>query len=78
MSTEWDLLVIAEDIEPGDTLIYEKDGIEHKTVFCKIEAGIIYTKEGRGAVRKFRASSLEEVKGSAFLVRKSDEALLLK
>lgn len=78
MNTEWDLLVIAEDIEPGDTLVYEKDGVEHLTVFCKIDAGIIYTKEGRGAVRKFRASSLEEVKGSAYLVRKSDQVLTLK
>ena len=76
--TEWELLEVAEDIEPGDTLIVERDGTEHKMVFSKVDSGYVYLIDADRKTHKFRSSSMEQVGGSGFILRKSEEPLSLK
>jgi len=76
--SEWELLEITEEIEPGDTLVIEHEGVEQLLVFKKFDAGIIYMVDSARKTRRFRGTSLEEIGGSGFILRKSEEALSLK
>lgn len=69
---EWELLVAAEDIEPGDTLtIEEEGGDQSKAQFVKEKGrGTIELKGKEGAVRLFSVHNLEELEGYAFITGK--------
>lgn len=74
---EWELLVTSEGIEPGDTLDVDEDGDNILMVFNSYRGGKVYCTGSEGIKRSFRATNLEEVNGTAFIVKKSDEELEL-
>jgi len=71
---EWELLVAADDIEPGDTLNVEGDDDE-TMVFVSYGKGVVQLKDKTRKIRKFHGSSLEEVDGSAYITGKSEDEL---
>lgn len=76
---EWELLVAAEDIEPGDTLEVElEDGEMALMVFTKIDKGVVKLLDSDGATRSYSQASLEELKGYSFITGKSSERLNAK
>jgi magnesium-transporting ATPase (P-type) len=79
-SSEWELLVIAEDIEPGDSiLVEEEDGSSADMVFIKVRPrGVVELLDIDGSSRLYSASSLEELKGYSCIVGKSDAGLSAK
>lgn len=68
---EWELLEISEDIEQGDTIVIDDDGEEIVMIFVKYTKGVVTLRKG-DSVRKFRASSLEEIDGNACIVGKNE------
>ena len=70
---EWELLEVAEDIEPGDNIVIDQGGEEISLVFVKYEKGLVHLKNPEDGSRwVFRGSSLEEVDGECFIVRKGE------
>lgn len=73
---EWDLLVAAEDVEPGDTLEVElEDGETTQMVFLKAEKGAIKLLTIEGETKFYSQISLEEMKGYSFITGKSEDRL---
>lgn len=70
-SNEWELLAIAEDIEQGDSVVIDDEGEEIEMIFVKYERGAVHLRSG-DVRRKFRAVSLEEADGTAYILRKAD------
>jgi len=73
--TEWDLLVIAEGIEQGSTIIVENDhGEEEYFVFVKEKDGkTIILKDSEKDQYLFSKISLEEVGGNRFITGAVEE-----
>lgn len=70
---EWELLEVAEDIEPGDNIVIDEGGEEVTLIFVKYERGVVHLKNPENNSRRtFRGSSLEEVDGECFIVRKGE------
>lgn len=71
--TEFDLLVIAEEIEPGDVLVVEEDGEEIYMVFVKeLDAKTVLLKDRSKQERLFSKLTLEERDGEAFIIGKKE------
>ncbi len=79
MYNEWELLVVAEDIEPGDTLVVERDsGTPELMVFVEeSENNTVILKDANGSEFSFSVNTLEEYGGYRFIVGKSDEELVI-
>lgn len=76
MYSEWELMAISEDIEPGDTVIVESDDGEELLVFVQEKnKNVILFRDADGEIRQFSQSSLEEIGGSAMITGKSNVEL---
>ena len=73
MYSEWELMAISEDIEPGDTVIAEDDsGEEELLIFVRQKnANVVILKDEAGNLRNFSTQSLEELGGSSSIKGKS-------
>lgn len=74
MNNEWELLMIADDIEPGDTIVVEdsETGESHEMIYVKQPDRKTVALRGQdGATKRFSASSLEELDGECVIVGKS-------
>lgn len=69
---EWELLEIADDIEPGDSLAVESDEGSEVMIFKRYINGMVWCRDESGTTRKFRASSLEEIGGSGYITGKAE------
>lgn len=72
--TEWDLLVVAEEIEQGDVLVVEADGDTEEMVFVKEkDSKTIILKDKTKTQRFFSKHSLEERGGDYVILGKKEE-----
>lgn len=71
--SEWELLEITDDIEPGDLVDVDDCGATIKMVFVKCDRNIVTLKPRGGQRRYFRGSSLEEIDGEAYITGKSED-----
>jgi len=77
--SEWALLVIAEDIEVGDTISVEsEEGATEDMVFIGESKKGVKLKDVTGEVHYFSEDSLEEVNGYRVISGKSENELRLK
>lgn len=72
-SNEWELLEIAEQIEPGNYVIVEDGGVDIRMQFVRYDRGIVHLKDARGSWHKFRGASLEALEGEAVISQKADD-----
>ncbi len=80
-STEWELLVVAEDLEPGDTLRVETgDGEEVLMVLSSswTNLGVVILIDEYGRQHHYNTLTLEEREGDSFILGKSEEHLSLR
>ena len=77
MYNEWELLVLAEDIEPGDTLVVERDSGEMDLMIYVREKTnkAVLLKDREGKETPFSTQTLEENGGYRYIVGKSDTDL---
>lgn len=76
---EWELLVAAEDIEPGDAIQVDlEDGNTTAMVFMGLSRGNVKLLDQDGRMRRYSAASLEELKGDSYITGKSEEELSAK
>lgn len=79
MSSEWELMLVAEGIEQGDTVSVELEtGHVEPMVYLSVSRGSVRLRDQRGAIHKFSASSLEEVDGASSIKGKSEETLSIR
>lgn len=79
MHSEWDLFIMEEDLEVGDTVEID-DGPDKKTL--AVYRGMktrytVWTTDENGKDRMFKANTLEEIRGRGFLLGKSKKELRL-
>lgn len=71
MNNEWELLVIADDIEQGDLVCVTDGDTDTTMIFVKYERKLVHLKDSEDRIRKFKAASLEELDGEAFITGKA-------
>jgi len=60
--TEWELMVIEEDLEPGDIVFVDENGTYKEFIFVRDVGKIVYLREkGSKILRKFNTKTLEEM-----------------
>lgn len=71
--TEWDLMCISEDLEPGDYVVVEEDGEEEVMIFVKErDSKAVILKDRAKNERVFSKLTLEEREGNALILRKHE------
>jgi hypothetical protein len=73
--SEWELLEISEDIEPGDMVTVESDTGEDTLIFVKQknQHTLVLKEVVGGKIRHFSTQSLEEIGGDYIITGKSNE-----
>jgi len=73
--TEWELLEISEQLEPGDFIsVEEDDGQITKCIYVKNTGKFLHLKDiSTKEIRKFNTESLEEIEGSGCVVGRCDD-----
>ena len=76
---EWELMMVAEDIEEGDTVLIENTvGSSLLAVYCgRTGKFTLKVVDSDKVERKFKTTTLEEIGGNHYIVGKSKEALNL-
>lgn len=75
---EWELLVAAEDIEPGNTIAVElESGDSADMVFIGVEKGAVKLMDQEGQYWRYSPQSLEELGGYgySYITGKSEHEL---
>jgi len=75
MFNEWELLVLADDVQPGDSLSIEDDSGNSETMtFVKNgPKNTVILKDANGDLLTFSAANLEEVRGYRYIIGKDNE-----